>query len=475
MTKILYVIPFLFLFSLDLKSQCIATNDDFTTYGAGGLAIGAPVSGTEVNINTAVWAGSFTIIDKIVAGSSYTANINQAAAGLQVYQGSTQIGSGSTSASFTAINNTPIRIYVCGNDMSSSRVLSMTGSGSLATVYDDYNSPGSMIIYPAAPYSSSNPNTPSFIANTTNATNPTATLWCGSGSPFNSRRDVWFSFTKTTASGPVTIRHDNIIPTERSNISISPTSLVGIAVYSGSSTTPLSCGLTTSGFAQITTGNLSSGSYRIRIFSNLGDADALNRNSFQTNFFVLDPNLILPVELVKFEATKKGNTNILTWQTASEKNNSHFDIERSTTGQDNWVKIGSVKGNGNSQIIRDYAFTDNGPLSISYYRLKQNDNDGNFDYSNVVNVVNKNGKFKINALMPNPTKDNLTIQFESNNNETVQIAVMDMTGRVVLTQNAQNTEGPNAVVLNLANLSNGMYMVSLKNCESVIVNKIVKN
>jgi DNA uptake protein ComE-like DNA-binding protein len=182
----------------------------------------------------------------------------------------------------------------------------------------------------------------------------------------------------------------------------------------------------------------------------------------------------LPVELLSFKANQKNNTNLLTWQTASEKNNSHFDIERSTTGQEDWVTLGTVKGNGNSQIMHDYTFNDNTPLSISYYRLKQVDNDGRFEYSNVVSVTTKGGKFKVNALSPNPTKDNLTIQFESNKNDVVSVSVMDMTGRVVFTQNASATEGGNLLNVNTASLSNGIYMVSLKNSESVILNKIVK-
>ena len=205
-----------------------------------------------------------------------------------------------------------------------------------------------------------------------------------------------------------------------------------------------------------------------------GLAYSANFTSFSP-FAVGNASGFLPVALTFFKANKKQNTNLLNWQTASEKNNSHFDIERSITGQGDWAKLGTVKGNGNSQIIRDYVFTDNTPLSISYYRLKQVDIDGGFEYSNVVSVTTKGDKFKINALYPNPTKDNIAIQFESNKNEVVNVSVMDLTGRVVLTQNASITEWVNSLNVNTAFLSSGIYMVSLKNSESIIVNKIVKN
>jgi hypothetical protein len=182
----------------------------------------------------------------------------------------------------------------------------------------------------------------------------------------------------------------------------------------------------------------------------------------------------LPVELVSFNAQQKNNTNLLSWQTASEKGNSHFDIERSATGQEDWVKIGTVKGAGTSQTIQNYRFDDNTPLTLSYYRLKQVNTDESFEYSKVISVTRKGEKFKLNTLSPNPTKDNVTIQFESDKKEAIHVSVMDMTGRIVLSQNAVSTEGPNVLNLNMSSLSNGIYFMSLKNSETVIVEKVVK-
>ena len=182
----------------------------------------------------------------------------------------------------------------------------------------------------------------------------------------------------------------------------------------------------------------------------------------------------LPVELISFKATQTNKSNLLTWQTASEKNNNRFEVERSATGQEDWVKVGTVKGNGNSQIIQNYSFSDETPLSLGYYRLKQVDNDGSFEYSNVVSVTRKGGKLEINAVSPNPTKDNLSIQFESSKSETVVISFTDVMGRVVLTQNAATTEGVNILNVNTTALSNGIYILSMKNSESVLTQKVIK-
>ena len=192
-------------------------------------------------------------------------------------------------------------------------------------------------------------------------------------------------------------------------------------------------------------------------------------------FAVGQAGSLLPVELVYFNAFKSNNTNLLTWKTASERNNSHFNVERSFNGENGWATIGSVKGKGTSTLSNDYNFNDETPLSISYYRLKQMDFDGKSEYSKVVSVVGgKADKFKITAVSPNPFKDVATIVFDSNKEDNVTVTLTDVTGRVVLLKNVACTEGGNALTLDVAALSSGIYVVSLKNSDNVITQKIVK-
>ena len=106
--------------------------------------------------------------------------------------------------------------------------------------------------------------------------------------------------------------------------------------------------------------------------------------------------LVLPIELVSFDAqTIEGSKNHLTWRTASEKDNSHFDIERSTDGT-TFHSIGQVKGNNKPSR---YQFVDNQPFATSYYRLRQIDFDGTETVSKVVSVVLK-GKGKGLTIYP---------------------------------------------------------------------------
>ena len=98
---------------------------------------------------------------------------------------------------------------------------------------------------------------------------------------------------------------------------------------------------------------------------------------------------VLPIELVSFYGEKKDNRNILNWTTASEINNAYFTIEKSYNGFDfEWV--GTKEGSSPSTQITNYKLTDFKILkTINYYRLKQTDFDGKFEYSNTISIDNR--------------------------------------------------------------------------------------
>ncbi|MFY0673387.1 MAG: hypothetical protein JXQ87_08275 [Bacteroidia bacterium] len=134
---------------------------------------------------------------------------------------------------------------------------------------------------------------------------------------------------------------------------------------------------------------------------------------FSTNLYYLgvgDKSSPLPVDFTYFNAQwqTKGETAILNWQTAMEENNSHFEIERSFDGQV-WEQIGAVAGQGTTFDITDYQFVDqleahNSKLAAKlYYRLKQVDYNGDFDYSPIETLnfeLETRNTFKV---WPNPT------------------------------------------------------------------------
>jgi hypothetical protein len=112
----------------------------------------------------------------------------------------------------------------------------------------------------------------------------------------------------------------------------------------------------------------------------------------------------LPIELLSFKGQHTERGNLLTWTTTNEIQNKGFDIETSKDGI-RFDKIGFVAGNGTSSQVQNYRFEDYSPLKSAgkavYYRLKQLDFDGNFDYSNIISI-RTNSKTVI-GISPNPS------------------------------------------------------------------------
>jgi hypothetical protein len=102
----------------------------------------------------------------------------------------------------------------------------------------------------------------------------------------------------------------------------------------------------------------------------------------------------LPIELLYFKCEDYKRYNHLTWSTASEENNDYFNIEKTKDGKD-WSSIMTENGAGNSSIQLYYSFDDNNVEKIiNYYRLKQTDYDGNFKYSDIISIDNRDNDSK---------------------------------------------------------------------------------
>ena len=170
------------------------------------------------------------------------------------------------------------------------------------------------------------------------------------------------------------------------------------------------------------------------------------------------PNCLvaIPVELMDFQAKNVQNTNILTWQTASERNNKGFYIERSNDGK-TFENIGFVKGNGRTSQQQNYTFTDNRPLSISYYRLRQEDFDGIKTDSKVVSVyLNKLDKISL-KIYPNPTNGSLTIDASY---PIKTLKIYNLQGVLLLKTNQSQTD--------VATFNAGIYLLEVENTEGSV-------
>ncbi|MGV3539466.1 MAG: hypothetical protein ACO1OQ_06615, partial [Rufibacter sp.] len=113
----------------------------------------------------------------------------------------------------------------------------------------------------------------------------------------------------------------------------------------------------------------------------------------------------LPVTLTSFTSASQTSQVVLTWITASEKDNKEFVVERSTDAV-NFAPIETIAGNGTTTTLQHYTFKDAAPVAgISYYRLKQIDFDGAFEYSKVISAkvqATQPAKLKLASVYPNP-------------------------------------------------------------------------
>lgn len=196
------------------------------------------------------------------------------------------------------------------------------------------------------------------------------------------------------------------------------------------------------------------------------------------NFFDVVPySAPLPVKMVYFNAKASDKTSLLNWATAAEINNSHFEIERSTDTKE-WTNIGRVEGNGNSSRLIKYQFTDDQPLVENYYRLKQIDFDGKFEFSQVKYVdfktTNLNGLSCV--AFPNPTNGVFTLEINQKAKiHGIQIDILDIKGAVVKQMNLE-ADGTQYFYtsIDISTFENGIYVVRVTSGGDVQTIKLKK-
>ncbi|MBU0763328.1 MAG: T9SS type A sorting domain-containing protein, partial [Bacteroidetes bacterium] len=168
----------------------------------------------------------------------------------------------------------------------------------------------------------------------------------------------------------------------------------------------------------------------------------------------------LPVELLQFNARLTGKIVELNWSTASENNNDYFTVRKTTDGI-HFEEVTRVPGAGNSNTILYYTATDNYPYTgISYYQLKQTDFDGKYEYSGLVPIDNNvQQEIKI-KVYPNPTDKGFVYVVISGlpEGKNVDIAFMDLYGRILFGKPVVTTAGDDEALINLE-LRAGIYLI----------------
>jgi len=176
-------------------------------------------------------------------------------------------------------------------------------------------------------------------------------------------------------------------------------------------------------------------------------------------------NIGLPVELMDFGYRKASKGVELFWKTASERNNEGFQIERRRERED-WQTIGFVRGKGTTTEVQSYSFIDESASGKLFYRLKQLDFDGVFQYSPVIEVnLAVPEKFELAQNYPNPFNPTTTLTYQLPMASDVKLEVFDLLGRKVATLvNAWQEAGSYSISLNASayRLTSGVYFYRLQ-------------
>ena len=200
---------------------------------------------------------------------------------------------------------------------------------------------------------------------------------------------------------------------------------------------------------------------------------SLNRVwSLVSNISPMGP-LPLPIELLDFKGKYMNNQSVLSWVTASEKDNDYFILERSEDARE-FTQIGKIDGAGNSNSFLNYQYIDVKPINqVAYYRLKQIDFDGQYSYSQVIALRNNQ---KLNTEIkayPNPSNGNFlitNIPFQAGDNFVSQ--VFNMQGEL-LKKDLQISNASGNLLLQLNDLKSGVYWVSITNGYTTATTKVV--
>lgn len=180
---------------------------------------------------------------------------------------------------------------------------------------------------------------------------------------------------------------------------------------------------------------------------------------------------VLPVELTSFSGLHFSYEVLLSWSTATELNNHGFEVERSLD-KINWATIGFRKGKGTTSETQDYTYSDDiSEISTQklYYKLKQIDFNGNFEYSKIVEVNISPVKFSLSQNYPNPFNPSTCIKYTISSGQFVTLKFYDVLGKEVATLvNEEKSAGSYEVefnsveTLHATSLPSGVYFYQIK-------------
>ena len=162
------------------------------------------------------------------------------------------------------------------------------------------------------------------------------------------------------------------------------------------------------------------------------------------------------------------NSNLVKWSTASESNNSHFIIERSTNGFD-YLTVGQVPGSGNSLVSQNYYFTDN-YSGDAFYRLTQVDLN---DVDELLGVKKSNCEIEGNTIYTFQDDNNLSISAQLKQNENLNVLLYDLSGKLIYSSSSKAYIGSNSFLIPTRELASSTYLLKVVGDFTTFNEKIV--
>ncbi len=170
------------------------------------------------------------------------------------------------------------------------------------------------------------------------------------------------------------------------------------------------------------------------------------------------------VKLIQFTGITKNGKIVLSWATVAEVNNDYFTVEKSNDGTC-FEEYGTIEGAGNSTVLKQYSLDDLHPNNgKNYYRLKQTDRNGDFEYCRVIAVESEAIKeaIEIIALKPNPFTNNFSIEFKVEDDGECDIMILDAKAGIVSKEKVNAFAGNNNFSsAHAAKLAAGIYYVKI--------------
>lgn len=186
--------------------------------------------------------------------------------------------------------------------------------------------------------------------------------------------------------------------------------------------------------------------------------------SFST-IFVHGPKSasILPVELTSFSGKETEDGIVLNWGTASEANNSGFEIQKSFDGI-TWSRVAWVDGIGTTTFSQSYVYVDETLQleSLIYYRLKQIDFDDKYEFSPTISIKLFHGDEKVSEFYPNPSSSGeVKLDYTASVDDNLRIVIYDLSGKIVLENSVLASEGVNHLSFDFSILKEGFHVAKI--------------